>query len=769
MKFLSINISIILLTISCLYGQKSIKQHVDDGDKYMTQGKYYAAKDEYKTAFLFDTLNVEIAYKYAISLQQSLNFCEAKRWYSYVIHLTDTFHNKQCLYNLAMVEKNCGDYSIALEHLIFLKNSSKKYSFINEYIENIDHEIKSLTFAINHQNDSIFYHIEHLPAPINTENSEFNPVIISGDRLVYSSYSPIFKDTFESIFSQIYTSKILHSELTQSGWKVPENFSSKINSNKWFTANICFANNYSKVYFTRCYDSDGQVGKCSIYSSQKRNGKWSKPDKLPTEINFPNSSSTQPFVASAKEYDLLFFASDRDGGYGKLDIWYSIIKDNKFSPPSNLGSIINTKGNEITPSYDSKNSTLYFSSDWHEGFGGFDIFSSKGGLNDWSMPNNMGIPINSENNDLYYYSFNDGSEAYFSSNRIGSYHAEGNSNCCGDIYYISSVKKLESIPPQDTVSLLVNTTEEHIKELLPLNLYFDNDMPNPKSIDDSTSLDYKDLLNSYFDKKVEYEINYSNGLVGDDKKNAVDTIDNFFNDFVGAGYRDIELLASMLKLELAERKNVKIKVKGFASPLNTSEYNYHLSKRRISSLYNFLYNYENGYFKKYFDHTSLNGGSLTIFQDARGDKFASSYVSDNPNDKRNSIYSKSAALERRIQIVMYSSSDETVIMEELPKLSFNSSIYNAGEIVGNENKTGVIDFINDGKSELIIKSYESDCQCVQLEIPQRNIAPQAEGKIYFLIKAKDLKDGKNIVNLKIFSNSLESTILKITFEKQKTP
>ena len=84
-----------------------------------------------------------------------------------------------------------------------------------------------------------------------------------------------------------------------------------------------------------------------------------------------------------------------------MDIWYSIARDGKFEHPINAGPIINTEGNEITPFYDKKRAILYFSSDEHIGIGGYDIFYAEGAMSQWSSPSNMGVPINSEDNDIY--------------------------------------------------------------------------------------------------------------------------------------------------------------------------------------------------------------------------------------------------------------------------------------------------------------------------------------------------------------------------------
>jgi len=742
-----------MLFVNALYSQKTIKEYVSDGDKYFSEGKYYPANLSYWQALKFDTSNADIAYKYAESLSRSLNYCEAKKWYRVTLTQTDTFTYPLCLYKMAIAKKNCGNYEAAFMDLKRLKRFQNKIPELKALKLEIEHEIRSVNFALAHRSDSIIYSISHLPAPINTNYSEFNPIMTPGNKLIYSSYSQMFTDSFQNIFSQFYISNIMEAELSEAGWNQPSEFSDRINSTRWFTANICFADNYRVAYFTRCYDSDGRVGQCQIYQSKKSGDKWSKPKKLPSEVNASGYSTTQPYYVEGQEYDVLYFVSNRDGGFGKSDIWYSIYNKGKFSIASNLGSIINTQGNEMTPNYSIENQKLYFSSDWHEGFGGFDVFSSEGGLNQWEKPINLGLPINSENNDLYYSPAKSGKEAYLSSNRLGSFSKPGTTYCCGDLYYITMEKT--NLPPQPVVkdSLPPVTVEQKIKKLLPITLYFDNDIPNPKTVSDTTSSNYKELLDSYFVKKSMYQMNYSQGLVGQEKINAVDTINDFFENAVGHGFRNLELLADLLKTELDSGKNVSIKVKGYASPLNSSEYNYHLSKRRITSLINYLYSVDGGYFVPFLEGDSAVAGRLTIYQDPRGDKNAASYVSGNPNDKRNSVYSKAAALERRIQITMYSAGDDLENIVELPELQLSTEVINVGKIIKGQVQTGVITFINAGESELKIKRILPDCPCVQLQMKKVNFAPKETGKIYYMIKTSFPTKGKHEVKVVLNSNA----------------
>jgi len=128
------------------------------------------------------------------------------------------------------------------------------------------------------------------------------------------------------------------------------------------------------------------------------------------------------------------YASNRKGGRGGMDLWYTIIeKGNNYKSPANLGREINTLRDEITPFYDSTSGTLFFSSNYHFGFGGYDVFRSTGSFNSWSAPVNLGKPVNTRVDDTYLTLKGDKSEGFLVSNRPEGFHLTSET-CCDDIY-----------------------------------------------------------------------------------------------------------------------------------------------------------------------------------------------------------------------------------------------------------------------------------------------------------------------------------------------
>ncbi len=163
------------------------------------------------------------------------------------------------------------------------------------------------------------------------------------------------------------------------------------------------------MYYTVCR------GNCNIFFSQKEDGKWGRPQKLPAPLNLDQFSEKQPSISP--DGKTLYFVSNRTKGKGGYDIWRSHKTDDyMWSEPENLGDSINTPYNEQSPFIHFDNQTLYFSSAGHAGMGGLDIYMSQM-LNDstWSTPVNLGYPINTHRDEDGLIVNASGTMAYFSS------------------------------------------------------------------------------------------------------------------------------------------------------------------------------------------------------------------------------------------------------------------------------------------------------------------------------------------------------------------
>jgi peptidoglycan-associated lipoprotein len=175
---------------------------------------------------------------------------------------------------------------------------------------------------------------------------------------------------------------------------------------------------YNTLYFTRCPNEEKKINGCQIYTSERTGRIWGVPEM----VKLSNDSSDAFGHPAISENELIiYFTSDREGGFGGNDIWVAFrdTKQDEFSRPFNLGPVINTPGDEMFP-YLRSDTVLYFASDGHAGMGGLDIFVTTIDFDgNWSEPENVKPPINSEFNDFGIVFHPDEEKGFFSSDRRG--------------------------------------------------------------------------------------------------------------------------------------------------------------------------------------------------------------------------------------------------------------------------------------------------------------------------------------------------------------
>ena len=156
----------------------------------------------------------------------------------------------------------------------------------------------------------------------------------------------------------------------------------------------------------------GSYANSDIYRVCRHGGRWGEAERLGCQINSPQSWESQPFVSPDGQH--LYFASNRKGGYGGIDIWCSHrLPNGDWSRPSNLGPAVNTPGNDKAPFLAADGQTLYFLSDGWQGFGGYDIYLANLADRFANRPTNLGLPINTEADAVSFGVSTDGRRAYF--------------------------------------------------------------------------------------------------------------------------------------------------------------------------------------------------------------------------------------------------------------------------------------------------------------------------------------------------------------------
>jgi outer membrane protein OmpA-like peptidoglycan-associated protein/tetratricopeptide (TPR) repeat protein len=289
--------------------------------------------------------------------------------------------------------------------------------------------------------------IQRLDTSINKVHVEAAPTNKSDDELVFTSYrTEKIEYTYEEDTSDVLRRKLFVAKRKNGKWNFVGEFGEGINDDHFHTGNAAFSSDRQRLYFTRCRENSSGEMICAIYVSSLEDGKWSEPSKLPSPINSNKYTSTMPSVGvdPVKGNDLIYFVSDRKGGKGGLDIWYTIFDKKKgiYKAPKNAGSKVNTNQNEITPFYDSETRALYFSSEGLGGLGGYDVFKTLGDGKKWSGTQNLGMPLNSGADDIFYTISTNREEGFFVSNRKGG-NALKNKTCCDDIYYYKHLQYIK--------------------------------------------------------------------------------------------------------------------------------------------------------------------------------------------------------------------------------------------------------------------------------------------------------------------------------------
>lgn len=721
---------------------QSFKQLIDYADVNAKAGDFYGASIYYEQAMKEDSTKIEVLYKYANALRMFNNYSKAAYYYQKVWDKDKGGRIYQdASFWLATMQKYNAEYKIASKNWKKVKSKYSRDKKGYEYLK-AKQEVLSCTYANRVKNDStdnVF--VNNIGEKINTTDSEFGATKVKNELYFSSLRANSVSEALEVKDTQ-YKVKQYKGELTDSSVEQSELIKDLINNDLLHNANSTFNSGKGLLYFTQC-DS---LNKCKLVVSKLEGNKWSEPNELPERINESESTTTQPNYCNIQGQDYLFFVSDRKGGVGKLDIWYTKILDGgTYSKPVNAGEIVNSIDNEVTPFYDTVENALYFSSTWHFGKGGFDVFKSKGAPDNLQKPENLLSPVNTQWNDLYFTIYPEKEnerKGYLTSNRVGSLYKKG-PTCCNDIYEVKILNEEKVVEKQEILTL------EDLNKYLPVTLYFHNDRPGPRSMDTIVPLNYLTTYNTYTSLLPVYKSEFSKGLKEEEALDAELDIDDLFKSYIDKGVSDLNLFTKLLLIELKKGQKIEITIKGFASPLAKTEYNVNLTKRRISSLINYLNEYNDGEFRPYLNNTSKDGGALSFVKIPFGEYTASSNVSDNYDDQRNSVYSKNAALERKIEIQSVTFSEK---VGDYAELSMGAGTYDFGKTKQGEILKHEFVIKNTGNVPMEIVGLEAICGCTKISIDKELILPEESGIITMILDTKEL-EGKQVKSATIFANS----------------
>jgi peptidoglycan-associated lipoprotein len=386
------------------------KQKTERAYSAYKAGSYYEAIDLFKDVYSKTRdrqVKAEMVFMVSECYRLTNDPKNAELWYKRAVR--SAFPRPEAQYWLAESTKKLGRYPQAIEEF-------RKYRQLVPGDPRTEQQIRACELAMEWQASPESYNVEELK-DVNSRNSDFGPAFGRDDHgLLWftSSRDDAQGNKEHGATGQSFTD-IFESRLDKKGkWStpVPVDF---LNS-EFEDGTPSFSSDYTEVYFTRCEAGKRESKGCVIMYSTREGTRWSNPVKL--ELLADSLVAAHPSVSS--DGQTLYFVSDMPGGLGGKDIYRSTRTSpgSPWSRPENLGSDINTRGNELFP-FIRENGTLYFASDGHIGMGGLDIFrAAPQSGNSWIV-NNMRPPINSPADD-FGISFEKGAEkGIFSSSRKG--------------------------------------------------------------------------------------------------------------------------------------------------------------------------------------------------------------------------------------------------------------------------------------------------------------------------------------------------------------
>lgn len=463
---------------------------------------------------------------------------------------------------------------------------------------NLDAEInRHIQYCINGKMLTaapIAMEVKNIGKTINSEFPEYAPVISADESvLIFTSRRPnttggkIAEDG--SFFEDIYISYNQNGE-----WTEPKSIGENINT-PGHEATIGLSVDGQQLLIYKDDNGDG-----NIYYSKLDGDTWQAPIKLSDNIN---SKSWESHASISSDGNTLYFTSNRKGGYGGRDIYFSRkLPNGEWGLPINMGPKINTPYDEEGPFIHPDNRTLFFSSKGHNSMGGFDVFISlKDENGNWSQAMNLGYPLNSSDDDVFYVLSADGKRAYYSSIKEDSYGDK-------DIYVASFIEFKEkplalikgtvkdangNVPKDVVITVSNNETGEIVGTyipnsktgnylfILPPGANYNITYEAEGYLFKSENIDIPEDANYFqINKAIELEpIQIGSKIV----------LNNIFFDFDKATLRDISKieLEKLTKL-MVNNPKIIVEISGHTDAKGNENYNLKLSQDRAQAVVNYL-------------------------------------------------------------------------------------------------------------------------------------------------------------------------------------
>lgn len=382
-------------------GVKEARKQVKDGEKLLSEGLFREAYEELIKAQKFNPNNAKLNYD-LFKCTYNLKMMSESYGYLNKAYKLDPKVDPEIVYFKGMERQANYDFDQAISFYSAVSPTS-------QWKSSADKKIRDCLFGKSSINKQVRCFIDNIGSNVNSQYDEYNPVVTADGRMIYFTSRRAYKKAQYASDGNYYENIFFSKQSGDDNW-VPAEMVEGINNMKDHDAVQGVTVDGRKMLIYRA-DGNGD-----LFETTKKGAKWEKPKALKAL----NTDAHETSATYSYDGKTIYFCSDRKDGYGEHDIYRSVMDSKgKWGKPENLGPVVNTPYDEKSVFAHPDGKTLYFCSDGHAGYGGFDIFVTTYVNGAWTEPVNLGYPVNTSGDDAYFVITADKRTGYYSSKQAG--------------------------------------------------------------------------------------------------------------------------------------------------------------------------------------------------------------------------------------------------------------------------------------------------------------------------------------------------------------